>query len=62
MRKRFMIRLVLVALFSVAGTSLVADSTKYLIDHKGKSICVDDDSLDGHLGHGDGIIQVGCEL
>ena len=63
MQKRLLIKLVVAALLSVGGAALlVADGTKYLIDHKGNSICVDDDSLDGHLGHGDTIIQLGCEL
>jgi hypothetical protein len=49
-------QLVFAALFAalVGGVAgVVRADTKYLVNHKGDWICVDDDSLGGHLGHGD---------
>ena len=40
----------------LSGTALTlvsANEGKVLVDHKGSLICVDQSSVDGHLGHGD---------
>jgi len=49
-------RLVMAAfLAAIVGSAVgvVQADTKYLVNHKGAWICVDNDSLGGHLGHGD---------
>ena len=45
----------------VLAVKVFADPTpKYTVDHKGNLICVDGESLGGHLGHGDEYYYEGC--
>ena len=45
----------------LGGAVAQARADKYTVYHKDKEwVCVDDDSLDGHIGHGDTIWEEGC--
>jgi hypothetical protein len=51
--KKLTIGLLFTVLLAGTASMVFANTPKYIVYHKGDTICVDDDSLDGHLGHGD---------
>jgi hypothetical protein len=53
-KTRFAVAVLMAVLFAGSAAKISAEAAyKYWVDHKGAWICVDDDSLSGHLNHGD---------
>jgi len=53
MRRIMMAAFAALLLSGSALTLVNANEGKVLVDHKGSLICVDQSSVDGHVGHGD---------